>query len=495
MEMEKTMQIHNRQKEIIYILLHRTIPIHGTDLAKLISSSTRTIRQDVSTINTLLLRDHKIKIHSNSNKGYWIKEEDKHAFICFSNQIIEEITPTNQNQREIFICFYLLEHDNEFTSMGVLADLCFVSKTTISNTIKNVSEIVQAAKGLELTVSTKKGLQLSGTEFSKRNLYSSVILLFYEIEREYMNRYIQRVYDTLHVTQSLHILLMNYFTNHKILLTSKSLSITMNEILIIIYRIKTLHKSIESKHDKSSISLPFKEIETLVDVKLSESEKVYFKNVLKKKRSYSEHVSEASLVNHSNKIIQEYYSYMKLNYNLDFYQEEKLTEHINTMLYFHDTLIHLDYNSFNKTKENYPFAFQLALHMNAIITNYTYKELNEAELDSLTARMAVILDRNIGKMKTIIVTNQSTSLTELLETRLQLFFGQFLLIMNIYPSYQVSSIDEIASFDVIITTSREITITNKNVLYVSPFLDHDDMLRIISFIKTRVPSYGGYPGS
>ncbi len=177
--------------------------------------------------------------------------------------------PANQNQREIAICFYLLEHDYEYTSMGLLADLFYVSKTTISNTIKHIEEIVIASKGLQLSISAKKGLRILGSEYAKRNLCSSIILLFYELEGTYINRYIVENYDELHNFETLYQILISYLMQIKIMLTNKSLMIITNELLISAYRNCILQKNIEAAADSSaSINLPFDEIEKLLKLKV-----------------------------------------------------------------------------------------------------------------------------------------------------------------------------------------------------------------------------------
>lgn len=483
------MQINQRQKSLIQLLLSHSKPLHGSEISQRINTTTRTLRQDIATINTFFHQEN-LQIYSNPSKGYWIEENDKTAFINYIKESKNDLIPANQNQREIAICFYLLEHDYEYTSMGLLADLFYVSKTTISNTIKHIEEIVMASKGLQLSISAKKGLQILGSEYAKRNLYSSIILLFYELKGTYINRYIVENYDELHNFETLYQILMSYLTQIKIMLTNKSLMIITNELLISAYRNRIQQKNIEAAVDSSaSIDLPFDDIERLLKLKFSEYDKQYLNQLVAKKRRYNAiNTNEEAIDVLTNKIIDEFYEAALLSFGLQLHQQQPLTEHLSAMIYYHTTVTHSEFNDLINLKLTHPFAYQVASLMNPIIKEYTDKLLTENELNSLTARLSVILDGNIKKLNIIILTDLSTSLTELLKTELNLYFGQLLTISGIYPLYRAAAAANHDQIDLILATSREASLQGYDILHISPVLTMDDTMKIFAYIRNHVPS-------
>lgn len=483
------MQLNKRQKDIIQLLLDHSAPLHGTRITERLGFSTRTLRQDILTINSFFKKAH-TPIKSSPNKGYWIDDADKSVFFSYMDLEKDSLIPVSQNQREIAICFYLLEHDQEYVSMGLLADLLFVSKTTVFNTVKNIQTIIPASGNLVLSVSSQKGLLLTGSEESKRNFYASLLLLFYESEIEFINKYITTKYDPFGYRQSLSEILTDYFVKHHILMTTKSLMMIRNEILIAAFRIKTMNKSIDSCSYQGAPLLPFAPLEHLMDVSLSEDEKKYWNRLVKKKRTYSE--KEDAFDIKPSDIIQEYYSTIQENFGLDLFSQGNLTEHIDAMLYYHPMITLSDRSALNHMKEMYPYAYKLASAMDPIIESHTGKGLAESELDALTARISVILDNNMRRFNVLIITNQSTSLTELLQTRLDLAFGNLISVIGVCPFYKVSASPTTYSVDFVLATSREKFPIDSDVIYINPVLNIEDIVKITTYLNEHLPSYCGY---
>lgn len=484
------MQMNNRQRKLIQLLLDHYSPMHGNEIASYLGSTTRTLRQDIFYINDILKKQN-VKINSSSSKGYWIDESDKHTISSYIHMQKDDLIPANQNQREIATCFYLLEHDDDFVSMGLLADLFYVSKTTISNTVKNIEDIISASKGLTLDISLKKGLLLTGSEFYKRNLYSSIILLFYELEDSFINRYIQQKYDIYHCMHILYDTLMEYYSQQKFMLTNKSLMITIYELIIISYRIQgNKHlQSLEHIH-KGPDLFPFKEIEVQLHTSFSENDRMYLNQLIRKKRTYSLDDDLNTSNDQPDMITKEFYLEVFNKFHIDLNSQKKLTEHINTMIYYHQAT-HAENINISDIKINHPYAYEIANIMNPIIEKYTQLPLSLSELNSLSARISVILDSNIDKYNVIILTNQSTSMTELLESKLHLYFSQLLNIKGIYPLYQASSLSINSSIDFILATSREYTSNSCDVIYISSVLNTEDITQIVKHIHQHLPSVCG----
>ena len=52
------MQINQRQKSLIQLLLSHSKPLHGSEISQRINTTTRTLRQDIATINTFFHQEN-----------------------------------------------------------------------------------------------------------------------------------------------------------------------------------------------------------------------------------------------------------------------------------------------------------------------------------------------------------------------------------------------------------------------------------------------------
>lgn len=86
------------------------------------------------------------------------------------------------------------------------------------------------------------------------------------------------------------------------------------------------------------------------------------------------------------------------------------------------------------------------------------------------------------------MTDLSTSLTELLKTELNLYFGQLLTISGIYPLYRAAAVVNHDQVDLILATSREASLQGYDILHISPVLTMDDTMKIFAYIRNHMPS-------
>ena len=169
MESGRGKMYQKRQIALIELLIMNDQPITGSQLAKNLGVSSRTIRTDIDSIQSMI-KDQKLSIKAINPKGYYIQTLEKEFF----KEIVEEfksnqkknILPQTPSERMTFILIDLLLHGKQ--SMQVLSDMLYVTKTTINTDVNRLNESLSEGSDKNLKVRDVEGIQLAGYEFESR---------------------------------------------------------------------------------------------------------------------------------------------------------------------------------------------------------------------------------------------------------------------------------------------------------------------------------------
>lgn len=477
-----------RQEKVIKILIQTDRPLFGEELVHNFLVTTRTLRSDISSINDIF-KSYGVQIQSNPSVGYWIEEIDKCIFEEHISYLptmtnIQNMIPSISNEREIFIYFKLLM-ETDYITMDTLADMLYVSKTTVSKDIKHMYLLIESIKEIKLVISSVKGIHIEGEEEAKRRLFSAVLLYYYENNFNFLkialmifglnnkNELVQ-VYNSL----------MDYLNHQEIILTDKSLIILSMEILIGAQRKKL---GFELKYNCLAIAdveLPFKEIENIFQVDLNEIDKNEFLKAFSYKRVISSYISKSNSTTLAKKVMKLYFNTVMEQFKIDLSLEDELKDHINAML------LHIqpdsNYSEFliNDIKINYQFAFEIASMLNPIVKQMLNVELVENELAAIAARLVIVLDRKTEKKNTAIICGCGLSYAQLLRFKLENHFSNKLNIIGIYPLYQIDKlVESYTEVDLIISTMAFRINCPIDMIQISDTLSQEDIIRINNYFQ------------
>ena len=153
-----------RQNDIIDILTSQKDWIIGKDLAKYLSVSDRTIRNDIVAINNFY---KEMYIESNIRKGYRIQNSKKRCAEKQQNKI-----PENGNERRSFILKRLLQQGQ--INLYDIAKEIYISEFSVENDINKIRKFLENYPGLKIGRKINI-LQIFGEEREKRQLYEELI--------------------------------------------------------------------------------------------------------------------------------------------------------------------------------------------------------------------------------------------------------------------------------------------------------------------------------
>lgn len=149
-------------------------------LAESLSITTKTLSKKIDEINSFL-KDEKICIRYERNKGYSLEVEDESNFKGFMKKYIEKLyheIPDNDNQRVFWLINKLLKTNN-YIKRAEFAEELFVSEKTISNVLITIDKILETYD-LKLDRKPNYGLKIIGSEFLKRQCIINHLIVTYD---------------------------------------------------------------------------------------------------------------------------------------------------------------------------------------------------------------------------------------------------------------------------------------------------------------------------
>lgn len=455
----------NREKKILTLILNANNGIYGSELAKLCNLSDRSIRNEVKKINQLLIK-YNCKIESSNKTGYSLSIESKELLNDILsmtppqeelNQTTNSHIPATSEERIIYISLFLL-FANSYVTLDYLANLTYVSKTTVRNTIKSLQDMIQNISNLELEISPIKGIKLKGLESKKRYLLSLILSRNYENNLSYIKTAVSIFVTNINAYYSIYDTYSNAFDATKMVFTDKSIILFSIETIIFINRSLnnyTLEDSYQVDNT-NNIELPYKEIEQILNIKLTEQDK----NCLIDTLSYKKVISVSSSALNDGEaatIIQEFFKTIKKKYGINLNDSlasgQNFTLHINTLIQRIKHEIANDHQFIRDVKEMYPFSFELASNIIPIIQKHYGIKVDESELSFIAIHLSVLLNSMNRKVNTAIICSNDISESKLMELSIISKFSEKINLIGNYPIYQLDKLllNE-SNIDLVITT-------------------------------------------
>lgn len=461
------MFIQNRLLILFELLNKDESKVTCKALSKMTNVSERTIRGDISALNSIL-EGQGATIRIKRNEGYYIDILDLNKYQQYLAENTQEIMedneiPNSPIERNKYILRYIV-YNNDYIKLEDLADKLFISKTTILNDIKKIKSIL-SKYNLNLISKPYYGIKINGNELSIRKCISENI-----INRDFENYILGITDEEIEIFKDIDLkklqeIVLRNVHGYNIEFSDFGLKNFIIHLAIVISRLKsgyTLEDELEILSDdvviKNAINLIFKEIQTYFNVNLPTDEKNYIYNHFKSKSTPKLTLKD----NTDEKIItytKDLLEYIHTHYNFDLRNDTVL---LNDLLLHFKSILNSKYYNLNKInplintiKSNYPLAFEITL----ISVENTFKQtiytFTEDEIGYISLHIGAAIERyfdnNINCKKVVIVCGSGYGTSRLLETRLNKVFRDKLDIIECL-SYNQYLIKDLSNIDLIIST-------------------------------------------
>lgn len=508
--------INKRELKIISFLQDKTHHITGEEIGSLIGVSSKTLRQDIKSINQRLNKINS-KIACVKGKGYILEIGDK---VSFENELVklyeenissDNLIPTTSKGRVIYIIrkLLLLElKDNRGITQGKLCDDLYIGLTTLKTDLTQVKKMLKKFD-IELLRDGIRGIALRGSEENIRSCISYYI--FTRFENDIINLdSIEPIFEKESI-EKMEDILTEIINKNKISITDISFYNLLIHILIAVKRVKNenvlentqytneLREIIEYKVASEIAESILKEYK----VALTEEEIFYMTQHLYTRKVINDDESEKMLDLNSDYtfMVDEMLKYVEATIGIDFRSDKSLCWSLSTHLKSAINRIKYDMHIANdmlyEIKKSYYFAYKIASIAVCYIEKEINKIVNEDEIGFICLHFAASLQRmkdgkNKGKINALIVCASGLGTSMIMSAKIKSEFSNSIEIVKIIPLNELSKIDK-ESYDIIISTikidSLEHDVSGKEIMYVSPIIKSKDLLTLKEFISENKEDY------
>lgn len=486
-----------RLKQILMIIILAKVEVPGSELSKRLNVSTRTIRSDITKLNSDIA-NYKLTIINHRGKGYYLEIKDQQRLKELKNDLnrLDKKTILDTSSGRIKYLLNKLLTSEEPVSIDDILDSLYISINTLNNYIIEIKGITNKYS-LQI-VHKHNGLSLMGDEENKRYCfidqlenknYKEYVLGFTTNERKLFNNInLDEISERVNefIDQEMKEI-PDYNRKNIIIHVALSLSrIQAGHVL------QDFSSELEvSSNFQNKFNEMFDQLEQSIQKKISLPEREYVK--------YHIGLNNPQIVNSSNepqaelikKSVLLFLDKIRDNYTFNLLNDEllikNLTEHIKAVI----KIKNLDSSRKNPLLDviisTFPLAYEMTVTSINILEHQLKLHLSKDELSFITLHVGASMERNYSnkwkKRNVAIICGSGTATANLLKIKLESRFSNYLNIMGVYSYAEYSDSSYPKEVDFLIST---VPILNSKVPVVEVDLSNfaNDSKELYDFITS-----------
>ncbi|WP_318506202.1 BglG family transcription antiterminator [Bacillus sp. T3] len=503
------MYISARERQILEILLSETNELTVKDLADQIGVSGRTIHRDLKNVEDILL-EYDLSLQKKSGVGVQIvgeKNRIRELELFLFNLNHTEFTP---DERQTIILCALLESNGPVKLVALANDL----NVTIATVSSDLTRLEERLRTFDLALIRRRGygVEIEGTESSKRRAMRNIISEHLD-ESEILSLARENIQKKS--TQQINTIserLLGLVEKNKLMIVEKvfesiseELPYTMADsayiglIVHLALAVERIQKgegiSIDAtylENQKPTKEYKFaeklvNELEKVFRINIPEAEIGYITMHLKgaKMRHDKEYVIEDSSLQvamKTNQLIKNVGSRLgrDLTHNVSLF--EGLAMHLKPALFRLKQNMGISNPLLDRIKRDYPELFAIV----KAAVDEVFHEFNVPEEETGYLAMhfgsAVLVNREIRNLKTLVICSSGIGTSKMLVTRLQKEFPE----LQEIRSASALELNKLSSMDYqVIISTIPLPDFQHDYILVSPILTKDEMVKVKAYIHER----------
>lgn len=388
-----------RQHYIILKLLINTDRITARQIAEKLNISERSVRSRIKEINAEY-KQNQIFIESRAHLGFFVSPKTKQSILnLLENHSEGTGIPVSSEERLQFLLLYLLNQKN-YIKMDQLCDLLFISRGTLSSTLKEVEKLYNTFD-IHILRRPNYGIKAEGSEFNIRRFLCS----FFARKEFTWNVGKDHREQTLLIIREI---VSGYIDKFRKTFSETALCAFINYIYIAIYRIRgdfllsisVDRKDYVEKEDYYFIEAMSRALARRFSVEWSEEEKLGLavwlagNNIREKLIPYSNNLI---ILDDMKRIIRDLLNEVYCEFHIDFRENRDLYLALSQYMVSMD--VRLKYGipfanpGVDKIRSNYGFAYIIADFAARFLTNKYHTCVSEDETGYLAVIFALAVEQ------------------------------------------------------------------------------------------------------
>ncbi|MGI8384907.1 BglG family transcription antiterminator [Robertmurraya sp. P23] len=434
--------------------------------------SDKTIRSMISNINSVL-KDYDAVILLKRGQGYILRAND---IVAIQDLIeVSQYSFSEQNIQELVLQEFI-DNDEYFT----IDDMCkgfFVSKSKINKLLTDIKPIFDSF-GLKIVTKPHYGMKLEGDELGKR-----MVIAAHLNEERYIGQFIIDAVESIVIDE---------IRKEEVIVSDVILKNIVFYIGIMINRIKKgkdicLHPDIEMQDtlDYRLTRSILAKIESNLDITFSKDEVMYlFSFVMGQISANLEETPEDPKIN---VIIDGFLQKIEHVYDISLWNDQSLRDglmlHLRPLVLRLKKDVHLKNPILDDIKQQFTFAFNLAVILAEEISLIYKKQLVDDDIAYLTMHICLALERNVQDVKQkynriAIICTTGKGTAQLLKYKIEQSFPK----ANNVVTFSLFNKEEVITFDPdIIFSTVPVEVESIPVEIISPLFSKSDEKKLIKY--------------
>lgn len=491
----KELNLTLRQRQILNYLHNTDGYVTGSQLSKWLHVSSRTIRNDISSINEMLEGSH-TTIISKHSYGYHLQSTNSENLRELTQTSTSFIFKTDRI-RHIVLCLCEAEKP---VNLYELADEMYISKTTLDSDIRSFKEEYIDPFSIQMTIN-RSFVQIEPNERKRRRL----LLHLYSQGWDYNHRS-----NTYYKNELISEKLINRCIM-AILYTMDRFNIRMEDVNLVhliltiaisIHRMDEGHvlQDVRSPIYEKPIAVQFVD-EVLAflhdqwDQEFPKAERVEMYELVScslipdidyaTSHDASSYVDQKSI-----RLTNQYLNAIKEKFHFDFFDNEDFYQTLLYYFYYLSLPSHnLNYDNVirNTSQQKLSFEMEVAYTVQPFAKETYGRYLDSLELLYLSIMISgAFVHLKHKKMRTVILSHLNMPAAWNIRMQVEHQFPDHIHVTNLVPVYMKDSFD-FSSTDLVLTTVRKQIVSDQNisVIHINPYLDEKDIHAIDQLIKQK----------
>jgi lichenan operon transcriptional antiterminator len=464
------------KKEIILIkfFLKNTEYIPLKNIVFDLGLSDKTIRNMVQSVNDVLMEYH-AEIVLKRGQGYKLIANDLEGI----QSMIEtsEYSSSENNLQELIIQEFI--ERNTYITIEDMSRRFFVSKSKLNKMLTNIKSLFDTF-GLKIVSKPHYGMKLEGDELGKRMAIASHIN-----EDRYIKQPIRNMIEQTFIEE---------IKKEDVFCSDVMLKNLIFQIGIMLKRVKNGNSILLQPGTEIQIDLEYrltctilKRLEDMYDVIFLESEKMYlYSHVLGQMimESQPEITPEDPKINI---IIDGFLQRIESMYDISLWNDQELREglmvHLRPLISRLKSDIHLKNPIINEVKQQFSFAFNLAVLLAEEIYLIYKTSLTDDDIAYLSMHVGLALERNVHEVKQkynriAIICTTGKGTAQLLKFKIERTFPT----ANNVKAFSLFNKEEVIEFNPdIIFSTVPVDVETIPVEIISPFFSDNDEKKLVKY--------------
>lgn len=461
--------MNTRQETLLNYLVHESEPVTGSEIAKVLGVSSRTVRTDLKVLEEhLSINQLGAEIKAIRSQGYLLEVNDEQVFTQYLKSIVKEderlpIEPEDRVQ--FLIKKFLLSL--EYLKIDQLADELFVSRSTLQNDLKDVKVVINRYN-LHLKRKPNYGLKISGSEKNIRYAISDVLF-----KRSHPDSYKMTPFEWTVTTkqfEEIREIILKHLRNFNLNLSDIALNNLVVHIAISYERlVKGQHivlvnkdeEVIKSKSEYQVAEKIIKDIEKTLDATFPTVEISYVAmHLLGTKLFIDQSVSTVkdALEKEILDVVHQMVKKVDVQLDVNLIDDQELIGaialHLKPAINRYKYKMNIRNPMLEAIKTNYPLAFEAGLIASSVVGDKYDIEIDEHEIGYIALHFGAALERSRLKVRPkrcLIVCTTGLGSSQLLLYKLKAKYGQKLKIIGTTELHRLYQYHE-KNYDFIIST-------------------------------------------